>query len=314
MTAVIAGLAHRVGDAVTSRLFPELSGISRKVVSMGPKDATDTAIDLAYEYVSPGDDTIPAIPPVATLETAENTSAWMIGTPNGRRSPAVADRDGSEYVLGLVRNYHGDGAGKLFNFRGNFTPRQWNALAGVTLGRMGLPDAGQADAAGQSANFSVANFLAEWGKLSPDAHRALFSGTQYGDLAENLAALTRATRLLEEGRAFANGSNPGRSTMVAGHGGTAGAVLSNDRSMPAMAILMDERWLPPGTAAKLITNPPFVRWLAQDASIAARSTGPNGLSSHTAWLAAVKKSAPELDEEIDRFKWVLETVRNPVDR
>ncbi len=132
-------------------------------------------------------------------------------------------------------------------------------VTATVLRRLGLAKAGvQGDLGDQ---FSTETFLTNWNLLSPEAKRALFDrhGPQFRSDMDQVAKV--AANLREGSQVFRNPSGTGQATtqaatvatfalsVITGNVGTAGAVASGVGGA--------------NLTARLMTNPRFVRWLAQ---------------------------------------------------
>lgn len=187
------------------------------------------------------------------------------------------------------------GGTSLSRLRGLFEPEEWDQVAASVLARMGKAKPGAQDASGDA--FSVATFLTNWNKLAPEAKKALFSGKRYAGLAENLDALVEATASLKNVERLANSSNSGNvftayATMSV-IGGVIGQMSSGDTTGAAQGAVIGLAG--PWAAAKLITNPRFVAWLASPI------TKPGAIGPHMARLTAIAEAEPEIKEEIWQF-------------
>ena len=214
-----------------------------------------------------------------------------------------ADDRAFEFALTSAR----DGGGALARLRRNFTPEEWDTVAGTVLGRMGLARPGAQDAAGEV--FSVNTFLTNWNRLSPEAKKALFGGKRYADLAPALDDLTKVVGSLKEVEKLTNTSNTARTmgtimtiqTLAGGLGGL--AIGGEDAGSVGTGILATI--VAPRIAAKLITNPSFVKWLTTPV------TSPTGVSAHLGKLVAIGEAEPQIREEIEQYVQALRSIPSP---
>jgi len=137
------------------------------------------------------------------------------------------------------------------------------AVSAAVIKRMGLASPGAQNAAGDA--FSPNTFLTNWGSLSPEARRTLFG--RYGaGFSEDMDKIARVAERIKEGsEVFRNPS------------GTAnrGAALAYGASL-ATAIMSGSPLLVGGIvsgggvsnlAARLMTNPRWVKWLARSTDL-----------------------------------------------
>jgi len=185
---------------------------------------------------------------------------------------------------------------KLWTIRSSMPPEAWDTYVSAIIDSMGRARPG---AATPGEDFSVSTFLTGWNALSDPARNAMFNGTRYGGLRDALDNLTRvlgAERGLDR---LANTSGTARSILSAvflsGIGG--GALATGDQNTimgTAGAILA------PRVTAKLITNPRFVRWLA-DVPVQPGRGARGMVDEFAGWmgrLVAIAKAEPAISEEI----------------
>lgn len=172
------------------------------------------------------------------------------------------------------------GPSRIMALRKSVTPDQWNAVAGTVVDRLGKAQIGQ-QGTGDVANFSFQKFLTNWQSLPPSSKSALFSGPNMGSIRTDLDALARASdRIRVSSQAFANNSGTGGVNMGNNMilGAIGGALSGSARLLGTVATAGTGGY----AGAKLLTNPNFVRWLAQSTKIT-----PNGISAHMARLGAI---------------------------
>lgn len=195
-----------------------------------------------------------------------------------------------------------NGGEQLRLLKRNFEPGEWDTLSGTVLGRMGRATPGQQGAtavADEATDFSISTFLTNWNKMAPEARRELFGGTRYSAVAPQLDRLTRVMGRLKETDAVANPSGTGRmvayGASFAGAGAAANDVASGDVAGGAKIAALTV--VAPRVAAKLITNPQFVRWLADGVQPATEM----GKTASLARLAGVAKMTPEIRDEVNQY-------------
>jgi hypothetical protein len=201
------------------------------------------------------------------------------------------------YAMSLAK----EGGSRLYALRRSMPPAEWDVVAGTVLGRMGraTPANQGAVALGEEAgDFSVNTFLTNWNKLAPEARAALFGGTRYADLAPELNRLMRVVARVKDADKMANPSGTARNLFIGLGVLEAGRdVVHGEPKSAAGKIAFGV--LAPRYAARLITNPEFVRWLAQAGSIA--QGNPNGMASQIMRLAGIAEAEPAIRESIAQY-------------
>lgn len=185
-------------------------------------------------------------------------------------------------------------------YRRSVEPDRWDVVAGVTLRNLGNAKPGAQDATGEA--FSVSTFLTNWNKMSPDAREVLFNGTRYADLSGSLDRVVRIAGSLKATEKMANPSGTARNLyammLLSGlAGGGASGIVGGDPTSGIAAGL--GAVLVPRQAAKLITSPGFVRWIAQAPRV--NVNNPNSVSGHITRLTAVAEAEPEIKDAIQQF-------------
>ena len=137
-------------------------------------------------------------------------------------------------------------------------------VAATVLKRMGIAAAGKQDATGEV--FSPETFLTNWNKIGPDAKQALFS--KYGpDYTRNLDQVAKVASNLREGsKIFANPS--GTEAALTSKLGIAGVIYGLLFGHPTAALTLGGGMVGAQVGAKkLMTNPEFVKWLAETTTV-----------------------------------------------
>lgn len=189
----------------------------------------------------------------------------------------------------------GDGVQSLNAVKRSLKPEEWEAVAANVIRKLGRATSGNQDDLGQA--FSVPKFLTDWDKLG-QAKKVLFSGSkELNEYSSNLDRVARvANRFKNDIGAMANPSGTGQFMANVGvvSGGAASLASGN---MPAFGLIIAGVAANHG-AAKLMTNPKFVNWLA-------RGTATKNWPAHIARLSAVAKSQG-LEEEVAELTATLE--------
>lgn len=134
------------------------------------------------------------------------------------------------------------------------------SVAATVLKRLGMATPGRQNELGEI--FSTESFLTNWNKLSGEAKLTLFS--KYGpDFTKNLDQIAKAASNLRDGsKVFANPS--GTEAAVTTRLGLSGIILSTLLGHPGTAAAIGGGMGAANVGARqLMTNPEFVRWLAQ---------------------------------------------------
>jgi len=210
-----------------------------------------------------------------------------------------------------------DGNSRLRILRKNSTKEQWGEMAGTTLYRMGLAKPGAqkigTDILEEGTTFSVNTFLTSWNKLSSGAKRTLFSGGKFEKLRPELDRLVKIIGKQKEVEGVKNTSrtsvfNQISNLFLAPVGAGAAGALSGGAGTGIAATLgtVGAMTIPPKVAAKLITNPKFVRWLAQGSKLIERN--PASIKTHIPRLMAIAaKEDADVKKSVLEYKKYLET-------
>ena len=198
----------------------------------------------------------------------------------------LAKKNVPEQVFMALERGGKNGATQLRAIRKSVTPDQWRAVSAASIRRLGKATPGQQSAAGDEFSFNT--FLTNWNRMDGKAKSVLFDGKQMLGVRSDLDAIARAaTRIRESSQAFANPPNTA-STLVGSSAlfiGT-GSALTGNFALPVMIGMAS---LASNTAAKLMTSPKFVKWLA-------KATKPSAGPIETARLVALAQN--EEDEEL----------------
>jgi len=212
------------------------------------------------------------------------------------------------YVMGGAK----DGGERIEKLRRQFDAEEFNVLAGYTLGKMGMPTgsaAGMADIGEQAARsgaetmadagFSPGTFITNYNTLSKEAKDALFGGTEYADL---LPALNDLKFVIDRvGKSAQQMANPSGTARMVGAMGTFGPIAGElGRMVGLYAGDGFEHGLgglaAPYLSAELMTNPSFVKWLAEGIEIAAYN--PMSYGQHIRRLVTIYDKNPDIREKI----------------
>ena len=276
------GAQNEAKKRIYGALTEDMSGVTR---SVGPDAAR--ALDVADRYTRAFMNT--------ALQTLDKFNKY----------------DPDEKAFAHLMSAGHDNAMALQRLRRQFTPDEWNSVAGSVLRQIGLAKAGAQDATGEV--FSVSTFLTNWNKITPVAKEALFGGPRYAPMAQALDDLVHVVGSLKAVEKLTNTSNTARHLIAFGTiqtlgralvrpviGSTAGGLAAGATGMMlggAGAILGEV--VAPRVAARLITSPAFVKWLTTPV------TDPTGIPAHLGRLVAVAAVEPEIKEEIGQYLQAL---------
>lgn len=203
--------------------------------------------------------------------------------------------DEQVYNLAFPRSGRPD-AQSLARITRNLTPQERGTLAATVLDRMGTPNPGSQ--AGE--DFSAATFLTNWNRLTQNgqgAREVLFGG-QDAELGRQLDRLVRVAGAIRDTQRYTNWSNTGRSVAGLGALGAVGSEAAQGDAggfVSAVGLTL----VAPAVAARLLTSPQFVNWLAGTApAIAQDQVTPAVLRS----LGRVAASNPTLRYAIEEYE------------
>jgi hypothetical protein len=193
-------------------------------------------------------------------------------------------------------------------------PEVFDDVAGLVLGKMGLPTPAQQavteigenvmEAAG---NFSARTFLTNWSKYQKaGSTQALFGGTRYEKLVPQLNTLAKVAGYVRDADKLANYSNTAQYVVLGlgliGSGSTSwGTGASPWEAAASAAGTVSSLYLAPRSVAKLMTSPAFTKWLAQ----IPRGAGDVADRAGARWFArlgTVMKAEPEIREEVEKLR------------
>jgi len=195
--------------------------------------------------------------------------------------------------------YGGSMLGKLKTL---FKPEEWDTVSASVLNKLGKASAGQQDATGEL--FSINTFLTNWNKMSPEAKEVLFNTKGNKETYQALNKLTGLMSKLKEVGRSQNTSNTAGAintmVMLQGLGGAATGLYAGDGDISSIAGYGIGAVLAPKYAAKLLTNPKFIEWLATPVE-----QGISSIPAHIARLTALANEDELLREPIEEYLKVL---------
>lgn len=207
-----------------------------------------------------------------------------------------------EAALRLALGGAKDGGTRLVELRRNLKPEQWDGVAAAVWDRLGRARpgaAGPAELGEVTDDFSVASFVTNWNRLSPGAQKALFGGSRYAGVVKDMNTLVGVAGRLKDAEKMANHSGTARNgAVIAGASaiGYEGIVNGNPKGAALMAAT---GLLAPRAAARLLTSPGFIRWVAGAAT--ATEAAPARLPGELMRLGAVVEAEPGLRDAIGQY-------------
>ena len=198
---------------------------------------------------------------------------------------------------------------RLAKLKAELTPEEWDVMSGYMIGQMGLPTAGRAGVVGvregsidavevlAEKGFSPKRFVTQFGNLSEEAKRVLFSNDP-----ELMKSLTNFSVVLERvAKSAEDMANPSGTARVYGAMGmfSPAAVGAGVEVLTGVGSVYDAGFLSilaaPATA-KLMTSARFVKWMAEGIETAAYN--PNSMGQHVRRLLQIYKLEPGIRDEI----------------
>lgn len=175
----------------------------------------------------------------------------------------VIDKNGGpEKVFQAAMSGTRDGGTTLRAVMQSLPKEGQRSVTAAVIKRMGMPTPGQA---GVDDTFSAATFLTNWNRISPEARKALFDRHGLG-FSQDMDRIARVADNVKAGsKVFANPS------------GTANKAAAYTYGASLVASMFDPTLLSAGTligggalangAARYMTNPDAVRWLARSTTM-----------------------------------------------
>lgn len=146
-----------------------------------------------------------------------------------------------------------ESAARLQAIRRSMPDEDWNEVASTVIRQLGKPTSGAVDLTGKAPEFSAASFVTNYDKLSDTAKDLLFSGAGRQELRSALDELAQVMSRIRNTERLQNRS------MTASGVNTLGTVVAG-MAAPIRTVLGA---IGTNLAARAMTNPGFVRWLAK---------------------------------------------------
>lgn len=158
--------------------------------------------------------------------------------------------------------------------------------------RMGTKSPGSAGFEDIGTSFSPARYITQYNKMPNEAKKAVFD--RVPGLRQATDDLARTSAAVKEGFSMANNSGTAGQLMFMSllTGGIGGAYGGSEGAAVGIGAL-----LAPAAAAKLMTNPKFVRWLADAGKISI--SDPNSIGPFMGRLYAIAEGEPLVQEYVE---------------
>ena len=210
----------------------------------------------------------------------------------------VTDKAFNQDVFQAIMSGSKSGAEKLRGIKKSIPPAEWNKVVAQQIREMGRATPGAQDVTGEL--FSPATFLTNFSKLPKETQKALFSNRQYIGLGKAIDNLTTMSAALKDTTKMANTSGTAQQLMymnllTGGLGGAYGAQQGEDPMTGAMQGIAIST-LTPYLAAKLVTEPAFINWLADGAKVAT-----SGIGAHLGRLMTIAEKNEEIKPAIYEY-------------
>lgn len=275
---------------------------------VGPADIPTAQMKRIYGAIS---DDIRAAASAAGQDASQAFSRANAFYRSGQRrientlEPLIKNRSPERVFQSLVTGAR-NGPTQIRHVYRSLTPDQQDVVTGAIIRRLGTATPGQQGAEG--AEFSFSTFLTRWNQIDAKARDAIFARGRNVNLGQDINALARyAERVRESSKAFINPSGTSGATVgtVAGMIGAGSVVASPVLGTGALVfpLLLAGGAASANVAARMMTSPRVVRWLAQ-----ATRTRTNGIGAHIGRLSAIAaKEDPEVQEAISDYLDLLQS-------
>ncbi|MBI1425779.1 MAG: hypothetical protein GC149_20325 [Gammaproteobacteria bacterium] len=287
--SAVRQIRSNIGKDINDPMLAGSSGVDNEYLKRVYKALSDDIYGLA-------DETSPEA--ARALKVADRYTRYNM-TQNIPVLQKLVDQGADEKAFRFAMQSAKDGGSRLYSLRRNFRPEEWDVVAGTVFDNLGRARPSAQGATGlfdEAGDWSVDTFMTNWNKLSPEARKALFGGTQYKELRRSLDYFLKSSSAMKEAMRGRNFSNTAKNLAPAIAAYSAlGYVSSGDpegaAKFAAGAILA------PRFAAKLMTNPRFVRWLAE----APKAAGRNAWGQHIGRLSAIGDANPDMRDAINSY-------------
>lgn len=181
-------------------------------------------------------------------------------------------------------------ASDLYALRRSLKPEEWGEVSGTVLRNLGRKAEG--------GDFDIQAFLRNWNGLGEQAKAALFRGNGFQDYSRSIDNISKIAKTFGESATVRNTSNTSGNTyflsLLSGAGGASIGAMTGEPGTGATIGALAGTVLAPLTAAKLMTSPAFVKWLATP-------VGKNQVPARISALTQVVRQQPAIAEEVKQF-------------
>lgn len=182
-----------------------------------------------------------------------------------------------EAVYSMAMSGSKQGGSNIRGIMKTLDPEQKQFVQGTITKRMGLANAGQQGAEGET--FSPAKFLTEWNKLSPEAKTNIYDKGQVG-------AINNLNKVIETIKETSKARQSSNNLPYAAWIGLGSLSLAN---LPAGLAAVGGAKI----TAKMMTNPRFINWLATSAKVK-----PAQIPTHLSQLSKIAATNPDIRDEV----------------
>ncbi len=245
--------------------------------------------DMGRTALEAGDDAASAIARAdkyrkAYAETAEKTLKKIL----------KYDAEEKAYKFALTASR--DGGTSLIKLRKLFKNDEWDDVAATVLSQLGDNPA--------TGEFSISKFVTGYNKLAPEAKDALFRGGRYKDASRALDDFVDLMSKLKDTSRYQNTSNTAGALqfnlMVQGLGLAGGGFLAGEQTSLGGVSGAIGAVIAPRMAAKLVTNPKFVKWLSLPVT-----EGAQNMSAYLTKLVVLGETNPEIKDGVEQLIKVM---------
>lgn len=284
LRAIRTDIGRNLKDPLSSGATASQNVAMKRVYAALSEDMGNVAKEM-------GSDAANAISRADTYKRAYETTA-------AKTLEKILKFDTDEKAYKFAINASKDGGSSLSLLRKRFTQEEWDTVSATVLDSLGKGADG--------VDFSISRFVSNYNKLAPEARDILFKGGKYKESGKALDDFAELMTELKKNSRFTNTSNTAGAIQVSMllHGlGYSGAGFFAAGGEPdikgAGGALLG--FLAPRMAAKLITNPEFIKWLAEPVK-----SGTVDMTAHFSRLIAIGEVSPELREPIQSYINALE--------
>jgi len=206
---------------------------------------------------------------------ANNAFSRYQGVLESKINPIIEAKT-PESVYSMAMSGTKQGGSNIRGIMKTLDPEQKEFIRGTITKRMGLANAGQQGAEGET--FSPAKFLTEWNKLSPEAKTNIYDKGQ-------VEAINNLNKVIETIKETSKARQSSNNLPYAAWIGLGSLSLAN---LPAGVAAVGGAKI----TAKMMTNPRFINWLATSAKVK-----PDQIPAHLSQLSKIAAANPDIREE-----------------